>query len=64
MIESDISDFHTAFNAQRWDKPISVLAGYYKGQQEGKHQVFVAAFGDEVAGYTVLLPQIRGGIIR
>jgi RimJ/RimL family protein N-acetyltransferase len=61
MIESDIADFHAAFAAQGWDKPIALLAVYYQGQQEGKHQIFVAMVGDEVAGYTVLLPQIRGG---
>jgi GNAT superfamily N-acetyltransferase len=61
MIESDIADFHAAFATQGWDKSLSCLEGYYKGQQEGKHQVFVATVGDEVAGYTVLLPQIRGG---
>jgi GNAT superfamily N-acetyltransferase len=61
MLAGDIADFHTAFAAQGWDKPLSVLEGYYAGQQTGAHQVFVATAGGEIAGYTVLIPQSRGG---
>ncbi|MDR0929717.1 MAG: GNAT family N-acetyltransferase [Oscillospiraceae bacterium] len=61
MLEGDIADFHAAIAAQGWDKPLSVLEDYYAGQQAGKHQVFVATVGEEVAGYTVLIPQSRGG---
>ncbi|MDR0898163.1 MAG: GNAT family N-acetyltransferase [Oscillospiraceae bacterium] len=61
MISSDIADFHAAFAAQGWDKPLSVLEGYYAGQQAGEHQVFVATVDGEIAGYAVLIPQSRGG---
>jgi GNAT superfamily N-acetyltransferase len=61
MKESDIADLHAAFAAQGWDKPLAVLESYFNGQQDGKHQVFVAVFDNEVAGYAVLIPQIRGG---
>jgi len=61
MSSSDIQEFYQAFQNQGWDKPISILKRYYEEQQNGKRDVFVATYQNEVAGYATLLPNDEHG---
>lgn len=54
MIEEDSDVLVEAFARHHWDKPKSLFEKYLQEQQEGKRQVWVAFFKDELAGYVTL----------
>lgn len=56
MIEQDIDDFSRCFEEQGWEKPRELLERYYKEQDQGFRQVFVAEADGQAAGYALLLP--------
>ena len=61
MEPSDITSLESGFSKQGWHKPAAQFERYYKEQQSGLRQVFIAEWEGEVAGYTTLLPCAKAG---
>jgi GNAT superfamily N-acetyltransferase len=61
MEPSDITSLEAGFLKQGWHKPAAQFEGYFKEQESGLRQVFVAEWEGEVAGYTTLLPCAKTG---
>ncbi len=61
MFQSDIDAILSAFKAQGWEKPRSVLEEYYEKAEKDELSVFVAQKQDHIAGYCILYPKARSG---
>lgn len=63
MEESDIDLFYSAFQNQGWHKEIETLKKYFREQESGVRQVFVARKKGHIAGYITLKKATKGPFI-
>lgn len=54
MQEIDCDKIAEAFQAQGWDKPITLYQEYFAEQQSGERDVFIAEFEGEFAAYVTI----------
>ena len=54
MSSEDIDEILQNYSEQGWKKPSEVIEGYFSKQDNDDAYVFVAKYGDSLAGYTVL----------
>jgi ribosomal protein S18 acetylase RimI-like enzyme len=54
MIQSDCITISKVFQAQGWNKQLSLYETYYSELQEGKRDVLIAEFDNEIAGYVTI----------
>jgi ribosomal protein S18 acetylase RimI-like enzyme len=54
MNESDCTIISELFQAQGWDKPLSLYERYYAEQLKNARDVYVAEFNNEIAGYVTI----------
>jgi len=54
MSSEDIEDIIKNYSDQGWNKPREVIIGYFDKQKNDNAYVFVAKYGKNLAGYTVL----------
>ena len=54
MAEDDCTIISEAFQAQGWNKPLSLYERYYAEQLDNAREVFVAEFNGEFAGYLTI----------
>jgi len=55
MRADDARLLHASFVSQGWNKPASVLETYFKEDQSGQRQVFIAEQDGRIAGYVTLI---------
>lgn len=61
MNEKDIDKILDNFTEQDWPKPREVLEKYLDGQNHNLLYMFIAAYNNDTAGYTVLYPDTGVG---
>jgi len=54
MSSEDIEIILQNYSEQGWRKPREVIEGYFDKQENGDIYMFIAKYGDNLAGYTVL----------